>query len=175
MKSDKMSMAASLELRCPFLDVEVAEIARRIPPSLRLRGSFAGKLVVRECLRRRIGEAPILPKKGFPIPLDDWLRGPLREVVRDSVFSRNSEATAQLDPQLLGDAWAAFLAGEPLGNVFYALWLYEAWRSALRLRSPEPKNHPVRLSDASSIAIHARDSEEPASPPGSADPRQSAV
>lgn len=132
MKSDKMSMAASLELRCPFLDVDVAAVASRIAPELRLRSGI-GKLVLRECLRRRLGVAPMLPKKGFPIPLDAWIRGPLRDAVEGALFSNSSEAATQLDPVLLKNAWKAFLAGEPLGGCFYALWLYEAWRKAFGL------------------------------------------
>jgi asparagine synthase (glutamine-hydrolysing) len=152
MKSDKMSMAASLELRCPFLDVRVAEVARRIPPELRLRNGEVGKLVLRECLRRRLGYLPELPKKGFPIPLDAWLRGPLREIVRESVFASNSVATAQLDRRLLRQAWTAFQEGEPLGTVFYALWLYETWRSAFRLSAPVNNDIRVGFSNSSPVA-----------------------
>jgi asparagine synthase (glutamine-hydrolysing) len=133
MKSDKMSMGASLELRCPLLDVELANIARRIPPHHRMRDGALGKLALRECLRRRLGPLSGFEKKGFPIPLDTWLRGPLREAVHGSIFAPNSEALAQLDTRLLHEAWEAFINGEPLGTAFYALWLYETWRGAFRM------------------------------------------
>jgi asparagine synthase (glutamine-hydrolysing) len=131
LKSDKMSMAVSLELRCPFLDARIADVARRISPALRIGNVGEGKLVLRECLKRRLGFLPHLPKKGFPIPLDDWMRGPLRDVVHAAIFSHASEAAKQLDATMLRAAWDAFQAGEPLGHAFYALWLYEAWKTAV--------------------------------------------
>lgn len=146
LKSDKMSMAASLELRCPFLDTKVADVASRIAPNLRMGRTGEGKLVLRECLRRRLGSLQSIPKRGFPIPLDEWLRGPLREVVYDTVFARQSESRQQLDLNLLTEAWENLQRGEPLGTVFYALWLYEAWRGAFASSvSMERQDTAVRL------------------------------
>ncbi len=150
LKSDKMSMAASLELRCPFLDVKVAHVASRLAPRLRMRAHGEGKLVLRECLRRRFGVAQGTPKLGFPIPMDTWMRGPLREIVRDSVFSPGSEAMQQLDHNLLNQAWEGFIAGEPLGTVFYSLWLYEVWRKAFQ---SETNLHSEYDSDARVLTI----------------------
>ncbi len=74
MKADKMSMAHSLELRVPFLDVAVFELARTIPPQFKV-GQGTTKLALREALR---GELPSTlanrPKLGFPIPIRHWLQ-----------------------------------------------------------------------------------------------------
>lgn len=87
MKADKMSMAHSLELRVPFLDVEVFELAATIPERYKVAGGTT-KLALREALR------PILPEKiasrpklGFPIPIRHWLQHEMREYVHDVVSS----------------------------------------------------------------------------------------
>ncbi len=86
-KVDITSMANSLEARSPFLDHEVMEIAARLPVSYKLRGRTSKYLLKRAF-------ADILPpenvnrrKLGFGIPIGDWLRGPLRDLLRDSLLS----------------------------------------------------------------------------------------
>lgn len=74
MKADKMTMANSLELRVPFLDRQVFEVARRIPASLRLLEGTT-KYVLREAVRDILPEAVTRRKKlGFPVPTRRWLR-----------------------------------------------------------------------------------------------------
>src|SRR5207247_1604171 len=82
-KVDIASMANGLEVRCPFLDAEVVELALRIPSSLRmgkrvLKRAFRG-LVPRSILERR--------KQGLGVPLTEWLRGDLRPMLVDAVES----------------------------------------------------------------------------------------
>lgn len=74
MKADKMTMAHSLELRVPFLDKELFEIARRIPAAYRLADGTT-KAVFRRAMKGIVPE-PILnrPKLGFPVPLREWLK-----------------------------------------------------------------------------------------------------
>ncbi|HEY6144882.1 MAG TPA: asparagine synthase C-terminal domain-containing protein, partial [Solirubrobacterales bacterium] len=91
-KTDRLSMAHSLELRVPFLDQKVAEFAFSLPRPMKVRG-FQKKRLLRKAL------APLLPeeivhgrKQGFSIPLAAWLRGPLepfaREVLSPSALAR---------------------------------------------------------------------------------------
>jgi asparagine synthase (glutamine-hydrolysing) len=91
-KTDRLSMAYSLELRVPFLDRRVAEFALALPTALKVRGVAKKRL-----LRRAL--APLLPrqvvhgrKQGFSIPLAAWLRGPLepfaREVLSPATLAR---------------------------------------------------------------------------------------
>jgi asparagine synthase (glutamine-hydrolysing) len=91
-KTDRLSMAHSLELRVPFLDPKVAEFAFSLPRRMKVRG-FAKKRLLRRAL------APLLPKEivhgrkqGFSIPIAAWLRGPLepfaREVLAPSALAR---------------------------------------------------------------------------------------
>jgi asparagine synthase (glutamine-hydrolysing) len=78
-KVDRASMAASLELRSPFLDAGVIEFACSLPLSLKIRDGV-GKWVVRKVMERYIPpELTARSKMGFAIPLASWLRGPLRD------------------------------------------------------------------------------------------------
>jgi asparagine synthase (glutamine-hydrolysing) len=86
-KVDRMSMANSLEVRCPLLDSELAKLAGRIPNAWKTRGG-KGKLILLEALGGRLPpELLDRPKMGFGVPLADWFRGPLREMLRDHLFS----------------------------------------------------------------------------------------
>ena len=131
-KADKMSMAASIELRTPLLDIEVAKIAARIPSSLKLPQGGPGNFVLRNTLAKRLREDLARPKKGFPVPLNAWLAGPLREQVEAELFSTSSTVCSLLDRTLLRAAWNDLLAGRwDGGRVIFSLWLYETWRSNL--------------------------------------------
>ena len=131
-KADKMSMGASIELRTPLLDIEVAKVAARIPSSLKLHHTGTGKYILRKTLGRKLNEDLTRPKKGFPVPLDQWFSGPLRERVEAELFATNSAVCEQLERPLLRAAWDDYLAGKWEGRyTFYALWLYETWRTNL--------------------------------------------
>ena len=131
-KADKMSMGASIELRTPILDRRVAEVAARIDSHLKLPPGGPGKLVLRHCLARKLHETLDRPKRGFPVPLADWFKGPLREPIESALFAQNSAALANLDGKLLRAAWDDFLAGTWDGaRVLYSLWLYEIWNAKI--------------------------------------------
>lgn len=134
LKADKMSMAASVELRAPFLDVQVAAVAGRIAPHLKLPpGNGQGKLVLRKCVARRVPEDLERPKKGFPVPVAEWLRGPLRESVAEMIFDPAAASLAVLERARVTEAWQSFLTGDDgLTTAFYALWLYEHWAAVMR-------------------------------------------
>jgi asparagine synthase (glutamine-hydrolysing) len=87
-KVDRMSMANSLEVRCPLLDHELAEVAAAIPHAWRMQGG-QGKHFFVDTLGDRLPRALLnRPKMGFAVPLADWFRGPLRELVRDHVLGK---------------------------------------------------------------------------------------
>jgi asparagine synthase (glutamine-hydrolysing) len=131
-KADKMSMAASIELRTPLLDREVAALAARISSELKLPAGGPGKLVLRHCLARKLNEPLNRPKRGFPVPLAKWFAGPLRELLEAALFASDSACSTHLEPKLLRGAWDDFLAGSWDGaRVLYSLWLYEIWNRRL--------------------------------------------
>ena len=130
-KADKMSMGASMELRTPILDVEVAKVAARIPSALKLREGGPGKYVLRKLLSTKLDEPLDRPKLGFPVPLRRWLTGPLREQIESELLTPNSIIGERLEIPRLQKAWQEFLAGWDGGRTFFTLWSYEKWQQAL--------------------------------------------
>lgn len=91
-KVDRASMYSSLEVRAPFLDAEVVELLNSLPDGMK-RPAAGGKWLLKELMRGKLPDAIIdRPKKGFGIPLSEWLRGPLRplceELLATSVIKR---------------------------------------------------------------------------------------
>jgi len=110
-KTDRSSMAHSLELRVPFLDTRVADFALGLATPLKVRGTAKKRL-----LRRAL--APLLPdeilrgpKQGFSIPLAGWLRGPLEPFARDVLSAPTLERQGVLDPATAGALLDAHCAG----------------------------------------------------------------
>jgi asparagine synthase (glutamine-hydrolysing) len=92
-KTDRMSMAHSLEVRPPFLDHRIVEFAALLPQRLKIRGTTQ-KLVLRELMRGKLPETVLKRKKtGFDIPAHDWFRGPLRRLLLDTVTADAIAAT----------------------------------------------------------------------------------
>jgi asparagine synthase (glutamine-hydrolysing) len=96
-KLDVASMAFSLEARDPLLDHELTEWAMRLPWRLKRRGG-EGKHLLRRLAYRVLPRALVdRPKQGFTMPVDRWLRGPLKEWARERIESRELYATVPLD------------------------------------------------------------------------------
>ncbi|MFD2190049.1 asparagine synthase (glutamine-hydrolyzing) [Pistricoccus aurantiacus] len=119
-KVDRASMASSLEVRVPFLDPGVFRAAWRLPPEIKLREG-QGKWVLRQVLYRHVPcELIERPKMGFAIPLDDWLRGPLREWAEDLLSSASLDELPMLDAHQVCRLWQAHLKGQ--GHYAQQLW-----------------------------------------------------
>jgi len=127
-KTDRLSMAHSLELRVPFLDQRVAEFALALPTSLKVRG-FAKKRLLRRTL------APLLPKEvvggrkqGFSIPLAAWLRGPLEPFAREVLAPATLERQACLDPAAVTPLVDRHCSGrEDLSRQLWGLMAFTLW------------------------------------------------
>ena len=119
-KVDRASMAVSLEMRVPFMDHRLLEWAWRQPLSLKYRQGSA-KWLLKQTLEKYVPTTLFeRPKRGFGIPIDDWLRGPLREWA-DSLLSVNCLlAYPQLDAMAVRELWTFHLDGKI--NAGYALW-----------------------------------------------------
>jgi asparagine synthase (glutamine-hydrolysing) len=97
LKADKMTMANGLELRVPFLDHKLVEFTAALPDDNKLN-SDGGKSLLRKAMRDVLPKAILeRPKKGFPVPIASWLRGPLRQFTRDHLLSRGSACNSYMD------------------------------------------------------------------------------
>jgi asparagine synthase (glutamine-hydrolysing) len=92
-KTDRMSMAHSLEVRPPFLDHRIVEFAASLPENFKIRGRRQ-KYILRQLMRNKLPRSIIERKKtGFDIPTHDWFRGPLRGLLLDTLTPRAIEET----------------------------------------------------------------------------------
>lgn len=100
MKVDRMSMANSLEVRSPLLDHHVAELAARMPTGVKLRRKgigWQGKAILKEVLRRRLPARTMRKKKqGFAVPLRDWFRDGLNDLVGDFLLYNGGRLPANV-------------------------------------------------------------------------------
>ncbi len=102
-KVDRMSMANSLEIRCPLLDQELAELAARIPHSWKL-GNNRGKDVFIRAVGHRLPPALLhQPKRGFGVPLAIWFRGPMRSFLFDHLTSRSFLDRGMVSPEFVAE------------------------------------------------------------------------
>ncbi|HEB53810.1 MAG TPA: asparagine synthetase B, partial [bacterium] len=96
-RGDRMSMAASVENRPPFLDHELVELAFRVDSSMKVRGR-SGKWIVKEIARRHLPASIVDRRKvGFRVPLDEWFRGGLKDYVHDLLLGPDAFVSTYLE------------------------------------------------------------------------------
>lgn len=127
-KVDRASMAVSLETRVPFLDHRVAELAARIPLSLKVRGG-KGKHILRELLYGLVPRELVeRPKAGFGIPVGEWIKGPLRPWAEDLLSRASLERDGLLDPAIVRRRWQQHLSGQRDSTpALWAVLMLQAW------------------------------------------------
>jgi asparagine synthase (glutamine-hydrolysing) len=133
-KVDRMSMAHSLEVRCPLLDRRVVELAFRIPASRKQVGR-QGKTLLRRLAQSRLPAGLWrLPKRGFTAPTSNWLSGPYATTFRDEVLAPGSSIADYVDRSDLARRFDLHHTHEAdHGYVLWAAWVLERWlREATR-------------------------------------------
>jgi len=130
-KVDRMSMAHSLEVRCPLLDRRVVELAFKIPAAQKQRGS-QGKVLLRDLAKRRLpGALWRLPKRGFTAPIGEWLARPYASMFRDEVLASASAVDGSLDRLELKRRFDDHAGGRAdHGYALWAVWVLERWLRA---------------------------------------------
>ncbi len=100
-KVDRASMANSLEVRVPFLDHRLVELAARVPWGLKQRGRTSKYLLKKAMAPRLPRGITGRPKKGFGIPVADWLRGPWRDLLLDTLGDGGASKTGWFDQRVV--------------------------------------------------------------------------
>jgi asparagine synthase (glutamine-hydrolysing) len=130
-KVDRAAMAVSLETRVPFLDHRVVEFAWQLPAAYKLNNGVS-KWALRQVLHRHVPQSLLdRPKMGFGVPIDSWLRGPLREWAEALIDPSRLAAEGVFAPGPIRHAWQEHLSGR--ANLQYPLWnalMFQAWRAA---------------------------------------------
>jgi asparagine synthase (glutamine-hydrolysing) len=130
-KVDRASMAVSLEVREPLLDHRVIELAWSFPPSMKI-GNLRGKLILRKLLRRYLPDSLIDEgKRGFGLPLQEWLGGPLHDWAASLIDPQRIAREGFFDAESVRHLWNG---GRTRGS-FDALWrllMFQAWLDGTR-------------------------------------------
>jgi asparagine synthase (glutamine-hydrolysing) len=96
-KTDRASMANSLEIRCPFLDHEFVEYAAKLPTNIK-GDEKKGKIILRSIAERLIPKEIInKPKKGFGIPISKWFRDELSTMLKDVLLNERFKKRGLFD------------------------------------------------------------------------------
>ncbi|HEY7201678.1 MAG TPA: asparagine synthase (glutamine-hydrolyzing) [Candidatus Dormibacteraeota bacterium] len=143
-KMDVATMAHSLEARSPFLDHRLLEFAARLPPGLKLRGAN-GKHLLKAALRGLLPDAVLdRPKMGFGVPMGDWLRTGLRDLLQDALLSDRALGRGWFRPAAVRHMVSRQLAGhDEFHRVLWDLLLLELWLRRFVDAVPAPPTTPV--------------------------------
>lgn len=127
-KVDRAAMANSLEVRVPMLDHRVVELAWQLPLDMKIRDK-SGKWVLREVLYKYVPKELIeRPKKGFSIPLAQWLRGPLREWAEPLIAEKRLREEGYFYPDKIRQAWQEHLEGhKDNSSKLWGVLMFQSW------------------------------------------------
>jgi asparagine synthase (glutamine-hydrolysing) len=137
-RGDRMSMAASLELRPPFLDHRLVELAFHLPSSVKVRRGVT-KWVVKEVARQYLPDEVVdRAKIGFRVPLDAWFRNSLRDMARDLLTGPDAFVGERFDRSAVRSLLAKHEAGDRNEEArIWTLLSLEVWHREITVRARE--------------------------------------
>jgi asparagine synthase (glutamine-hydrolysing) len=145
-KSDRMSMAHAVEVRPPFLDHRIVEFAATLPDDLKIRGSRQ-KFVLKQLMKDRLPSSILTRKKvGFDIPAHEWLRGPLRSLLLDTLKEGLSEHADLFHTATIERYLELHL--DRRANLGYHLWglmILFLWMKQWRIQSAPPSTQKLPM------------------------------
>ncbi len=142
--TDKMGMAAGVEARVPYLDLDLAAFAWRLPARQKIRGR-RGKWLLREAMRGVLPpEILERPKTGFGAPVRQWMRRDLRDMARDLLSPAALARTGWFSAEGVEALWRGFESGrEDHGYSLWALLVLQVWREVF-LKNLTPSTASAR-------------------------------
>ena len=145
-KSDRMSMAHSVEVRPPFLDHRIVEFAAKLPASLKIRGARQ-KVILKELMKDKLPPAILQRSKiGFDIPAHEWLRGPLLPLLTDALQFGTNEYREVFRPEVVDNFLRLHLQRK--ANLGYHLWgllILFLWMKKWRIQAASSETPKVLL------------------------------
>jgi asparagine synthase (glutamine-hydrolysing) len=136
-KSDRMSMAHAVEVRPPYLDHRIVEFAATLPASLKIRGRRQ-KFLLKNVMKDKLPAAILQRRKmGFDIPAHEWLRGPLRSLLTETLNTGLSEYPELFHTEVIQSFLRSHL--ERRVNIGYHLWglmILFLWMKKWRIQAP---------------------------------------
>ena len=127
-KLDRAAMSCSLETRAPFLDHQIVEFSSRIPLKFKINGNNQ-KIILKKILKKYLPDHLFKrPKMGFEVPIDDWIRGPLKDFTYDKIYKLRQNSYVELNFKNIDKKIMQHMEGT--NNWHYQIWnllVFQQW------------------------------------------------